>query len=39
MESQQDVAHHFQVYDMTIRNRLVDNELIERGELGESGWT
>lgn len=34
MENQQDVAHHFQVYDMTIRNRLVDNDLIDRSELG-----
>lgn len=38
MESQQDVAHHFQVYDMTIRTLLVNHDIIDRSELGESSW-
>ena len=38
MENQQDVAHHFQVSDMTIRTLLANHELIDRSELGDSGW-
>jgi hypothetical protein len=38
MESQQDVAHHFQVYDLAIRTLLVNHDIIGRGELGESSW-
>jgi len=38
MESQQDVAHHFQVSDLTIRTLLANNYFIDRSELGEPGW-
>lgn len=36
MESQQDVAHHFQVSDLTIRTLLVNHDRIDRSELGEA---
>jgi hypothetical protein len=39
MESQQDVAHHFQVCDLTIRTLLVNHGRLDRGELGENSWT
>lgn len=35
MESQQDVAHHFEVSDLTVRTLLVNHNRIERGELDE----
>lgn len=36
MESQQDVAHHFQVSELTIRTLLVNHKRIDRSELGET---
>lgn len=38
MESQQDVAHHFQVSDMTIRTLMVNHARIDRSELDETDW-
>lgn len=38
MENQQDVAHYFQVSDLTIRTMLANNDLVDRSELGELGW-
>ncbi|MFA7441419.1 MAG: hypothetical protein WCZ66_10695 [Sphingomonadaceae bacterium] len=35
MERQQDVAHHFEVFGMTIGTHLVNNDLIDRSELDE----
>lgn len=38
MERQQDIAHHFQVSDLTIRTLLVNHGKLDRSELGEASW-